>query len=96
MPGLLTALSGVGAVAMLLVGGGILLHGLEVMGVVGPAHLLHDLDAGAGALIPAVSGPALSGLVGWTAASLATTIAGFLVGLALMPAWALASSLRRS
>jgi predicted DNA repair protein MutK len=103
MPGLLTALSGVGAVAMLLVGGGILLHGLEVMGVVGPAHLLHDLDAGAGALIPAVSGPALSGLVGWTAASLATTIAGFLVGLALIPvvaralrpAWALASRLRR-
>ena len=98
MPGLLKTLSGVGAVAMLLVGGGILLHGLEVMGLAGPAHLLHDLDAGAGALIPP-----LSGLVGWTAASLATTSAGFLVGLALipvvaralLPAWALASRLRR-
>lgn len=99
MPGLLKALSGVGAAAMLLVGGGILLHGLEAMGVAAPAHVLHGVGGAAGALVPA-----LSGMVGWTAEALATTLAGFLVGLAIIPlvthaltpAWALVSRLRGS
>ena len=94
MPWLLKALSGVGAVAMLLVGGGILLHGLEVLGFAGLAHLLHGLGQGAGALVPA-----LSGLLSWTVESLATTLAGFAIGLAMIPivarvltpAWALIS-----
>jgi predicted DNA repair protein MutK len=98
MPWLLKALSGVGAVAMLLVGGGILLHGLEVLGFAGLAHLLHGFGLGAGALVPA-----LSGLLSWTVESLATTLAGFAIGLvmipivarALTPAWALLSRLRR-
>lgn len=98
MPGFLKALSGVGAVAMLLVGGGILLHGMEAMGFAGPAHLGHAIGVGAGVLFPA-----LSGIVGWTAESLATTFAGFLVGLALIPlvarglapAWRFIKSFRR-
>ena len=97
MPWLLKALSAVGAVAMLLVGGSILLHGLEVLGFAGLAHLLHGLGLGAGALVPA-----LSGLLSWTVESLATTLAGFAIGLgmipivarALTPTWTLISRLR--
>ena len=94
MPWLLKALSGVGAVAMLLVGGGILLHGLEVLGLASPAHLPLGLGLGVGALIPA-----LSGLLSSAVESLATTLAGFAIGLAMIPivarvltpAWALIS-----
>jgi uncharacterized protein len=44
MPALLWLLSNVGTVAMLWVGGGILLHGLEVLGLPKPAHVAHDLS----------------------------------------------------
>ncbi|MFY7958956.1 MAG: DUF808 domain-containing protein [Elsteraceae bacterium] len=80
MPWLLKALSGVGAVAMLLVGGGILLHGLEALGLAGPAHLAHGLAQSLGALIPAVSGP-----VSWIAESGVTTLIGLAIGLAMIP-----------
>ena len=80
MPWLLKALSGVGAVAMLLVGGGILLHGLEALGLAGPAHLAHGLAQSVGALIPAVSGP-----VSWIAESGVTTLIGLSIGLAMIP-----------
>lgn len=80
MPWLLKALSGVGAVAMLLVGGGILLHGLEALGLAGPAHLAHGLAQSVGALIPAVSGP-----VSWIAESGVTTLIGLAIGLAMIP-----------
>lgn len=42
MPKLLTALSTIGTVAMLWVGGGIVLHGLEELGLGGLTHLAHD------------------------------------------------------
>ena len=42
MPYLLNALSLVGTAAMIWVGGGIILHGLEEYGLGGPSHLLHD------------------------------------------------------
>ena len=74
MPKLLTVLSFVGTIAMLWVGGGIILHGLEELGFGAPAHLAHDIqhmvEEGAGAL---------SGVLGW--ASYATLAALF--GLAL-------------
>jgi len=79
MPGLLKALSGVGAVAMLLVGGGILSHGFEVIGLAGLAHLLHGAGMSASALIPV-----LSGVVGWTVEALATSLVGLAVGLVLI------------
>jgi len=65
MPGVLKALSAVGTLAMLWVGGGIMLHGLEEFGLAGPAHALHE---GGGAIGGGVQGWLLeatgAGLVG--------------------------------
>src|SRR5690606_31159512 len=43
MPGFLKALALVGTLAMLWVGGGIVLHGLEELGIDGPAQWLNDM-----------------------------------------------------
>jgi predicted DNA repair protein MutK len=81
MPALLWLLSNVGTVAMLWVGGGILLHGLEVLGVPGPAHVAHDLAhhveeaAGAfGAVAGWLTYAALSAAVGMAVGSLVAMI----------------------
>ncbi|WP_299307877.1 DUF808 domain-containing protein [uncultured Croceicoccus sp.] len=74
MPFLLRALSFIGTIAMLWVGGGIILHGLEELGVPGPAHVVHDIQHH----VELATG-ALSGVLGWL--SYATVSA--LVGLAL-------------
>ena len=50
VPRLLTALSAIGTAAMLWVGGGILLHGIEELHVIEPLpHAIHDLAHSAGA-----------------------------------------------
>ncbi|NYZ12509.1 DUF808 domain-containing protein [Azospirillum sp. RWY-5-1] len=71
MPLFLKALSVVGTAAMLWVGGGIIVHGLEVFGFTTLGHAIHDAGAAAGRAAPAVGGAlewlvsaALSGLVG--------------------------------
>ncbi|MGZ2411769.1 uncharacterized protein ACUXST_001190 [Sphingomonas sp. F9_3S_D5_B_2] len=76
VPKLLTALSAIGTAAMLWVGGGILLHGLEEMHIAGAVtHAVHDFahDAGAASGI-------FGGLVNWLVGALAGAIAGLLVG----------------
>lgn len=60
MPHLLTALSFIGTIAMLWVGGGILLHGLEELGWAWPAHFGHDVQH----IVEEATG-ALSGVLGW-------------------------------
>ena len=45
MPPLLKTLAGVGTAAMLWVGGGIIIHGLEEYGVAEPGHSLHHFAA---------------------------------------------------
>jgi predicted DNA repair protein MutK len=60
MPHVLTALSLIGTVAMLWVGGGIVLHGLLELGVPGPEHLVEAIRHS----VEAVSG-ALSSILGW-------------------------------
>ena len=74
MPVLLTALSVIGTVAMLWVGGGIVLHGLAQLGVAQPEHLVEDIRHA----VEAAAG-ALGGVLGWA------TYAGLsaLFGLAL-------------
>ena len=69
MPIVMRWLSIIGTAAMLWVGGGIILHGLEVLHVGGPAHLVHDLAELTGAMptggiLPWLIGAALSGLFG--------------------------------
>jgi predicted DNA repair protein MutK len=74
MPWLLKALSYIGTAAMLWVGGGIIVHGLEEFGVAGPAHVIHDLAHAAGAASGHM-GPAVDWFV--------NALGGALVGLAL-------------
>ena len=80
MPVLLKLLGLVGTAAMLWVGGGILLHGLEEYGVTTPGHVLHDAAAAAGRVVPA-----LGGAIGWLVGALGSAVVGLLVGAALIP-----------
>ena len=64
MPPFLRVLSTVGTAAMLWVGGGILLHGLESFGYGGLPHALHGLTAAWGSTLEWIATAAVSGLVG--------------------------------
>jgi uncharacterized protein len=76
VPKLLGGLSGIGTAAMLWVGGGILLHGLEVMHFgEGIPHAVHDFAHTVGV----ASGP-LEGVVAWLVTALAGALAGLVVG----------------
>ncbi|MFD1704936.1 DUF808 domain-containing protein [Methylopila henanensis] len=80
MPVFLKLLAIVGTAAMIWVGGGILLHGLEEYGLGGPAHLVHDWAAAAGRAVPA-----LGGAVEWIVGAAGAGVVGLAVGLALIP-----------
>ncbi|MEA3042088.1 MAG: uncharacterized protein QOC65_1577, partial [Sphingomonadales bacterium] len=56
MPKLMAALSTIGIAAMIWVGGGIIVHGLEQFGLGAIAHLIHDVAAAAGHAAPALAG----------------------------------------
>ena len=71
MPRLMSVLSAVGIAAMIWVGGGIIVHGLEEFGLTAIGHAIHDAGEAAGHAVPAVGdaiewtvGAAGSGLVG--------------------------------
>ncbi len=90
MPILLKILSIVGTAAMVWVGGGILLHGLEGYGLSAPAHAAHDAAERLGALVPSIRG-----LVEWLVTAVASGLVGLLVGGALIPVASVASGLLR-
>src|SRR5262245_13155038 len=77
MPTLLSVLSFVGMLAMLWVGGGILIHGLAEFGIEGPEHLLETTADAIGDLLP-VGGAVLSWLTSAAAAGLIGLAAGAL------------------
>lgn len=82
VPGILTALAAIGTAAMLWVGGGILLHGLEELHLAGPVpQLIHQAahDAGEAAGM-------LGGIVAWLVTALAGAMLGILVGAILAAA----------
>ena len=80
MPYFLKVLAVIGTAAMIWVGGGILLHGLEGYGIAAPAHLLHDASlAVAGAV------PFGGGLFGWLVTAAGSGIVGLAVGAILIP-----------
>jgi uncharacterized protein len=81
MPAFLRVLAVVGTAAMIWVGGGIIVHGLEVFGVGGPAHLIHDAAAAAGHAVPA----RLAGAVEWLLGAAGAGIVGLALGLVLIP-----------
>lgn len=80
MPPLLKLLAVVGTAAMLWVGGGILLHGFEGLGLGALPHAIHDLAAGAGALLPAGNGA-----VEWLVSAALSGVFGLAVGAAVIP-----------
>ena len=76
VPRLLTALSGIGTAAMLWVGGGILLHGLEELHVLVPLpetihHIAESLAGGAGPL---------ESVVEWLVGAVCAAIVGLVIG----------------
>ena len=75
VPPFLKVLSVVGTLAMLWVGGGILVHGLHAYDVQSPERLIHLINDTAGAMISFVGG-----VVGWLAGALALAIFGLVVG----------------
>lgn len=81
MPMVLTVLASVGTVAMLWVGGGIVLHALEQLGLAGPAHVAHQIQHA----VEHATGP-LSGVLGWLSYALASAVAGLVLGAVV--AWA--------
>jgi predicted DNA repair protein MutK len=77
MPPFLRILALVGTVAMLWVGGGILIHGLAEFGWHGPEHVQHAIAETAASLAPA-----LSGVVHWIASAGFAAVVGLLAGAA--------------
>jgi predicted DNA repair protein MutK len=78
MPGVFASLSVIGTVAMLWVGGGILMHGTHTLGMAWPTEPIEHLAHAAGAL----AGP-LGGVVAWTVTALMSGLLGLIVGGAL-------------
>ena len=80
MPHLLSGLGIIGTAAMIWVGGGIILHGLEEYGLGWPAHALHDAGAAVARAVPFA--PAL---VAWLVEAAGAGVAGFAIGLMAIP-----------
>jgi predicted DNA repair protein MutK len=75
MPVLMQFLSIVGTAAMIWVGGGILIHGLEALGMHEPAGTIHHA-----AEAVAHAGGALGGFAGWLVTATASGVLGLAVG----------------
>jgi uncharacterized protein len=75
MPRLMSILSVVGIAAMIWVGGGIIVHGLELFGFGAIAHTLHDLGESAGHAVPA-----FAGAVDWAVSALGSGLIGLAIG----------------
>jgi predicted DNA repair protein MutK len=79
MPVFLKILAIVGTAAMIWVGGGIIVHGLEEYGVPFLGQAIHRAAEVAGDALP------VSGLVEWVVTAAGSGVVGLLVGLALIP-----------
>ena len=75
MPHLLTALSFIGTIAMLWVGGGIILHGLAEIGIEGPEHWVEGIEHG----VSEIAGQA-GGVLGWLTFAGLSALTGLLLG----------------
>jgi len=78
VPYLLTTLSFVGTIAMLWVGGGIILHSLHELGLHGPSDWAHGVQH----MVEGVTG-GLSGILGWTTYAGLSALAGLGLGFVL-------------
>ena len=80
MPYLLKALSILGTAAMLWVGGGIIIHGLEHYGISEPGHTIHTVAETVSHTLPA-----LAAVLAWLVTAAASGVFGLLLGAALIP-----------
>jgi predicted DNA repair protein MutK len=80
MPTVLKLLTTIGTAAMLWVGGSIIVHGLEEMGIGQPGHAIEAVAHAAGAALPAAEGA-----VTWTVTAVLDGIFGLVIGLILIP-----------
>jgi predicted DNA repair protein MutK len=80
MPKVMSVLSTVGTAAMLWVGGSIVLHGMDILGVHEPYGTIHHLAEEAGHALPA-----MSGLVVWAVTAACDGVLGTALGFALIP-----------
>lgn len=86
VPKLLTSLSAIGTAAMLWVGGGILLHGMEELGAPAIPRKIHDL---AHHVYEAVGGGTTGAILEWVSNAVGAAIAGAVIG------WVIATIVRR-
>lgn len=75
MPPFLKALSLVGTIAMLWVGGGILIHGLAHYGIAGPEDVIHHLSESVRQAMPVASG-----FFAWATGTLMSALVGLAAG----------------
>lgn len=75
MPPFLQVLTVVGTLAMLWVGGGILVHGLQEYGVSAPEHWIHAMSDAVRGLVPTASEA-----LGWIAGAFGAAIVGLIAG----------------
>ena len=90
MPVFLLLLGAVGTAAMIWVGGGIILHGVEIYGPPSIGHAVHTATEAAALALPSVAGllrwiveAAISGIVGLVVGAASIPVIGFVVA----PAW---------
>jgi len=81
MPGFLKGLTIVGTAAMLWVGGSIIVHGLEELGMAGPAHVIHDAAYAVGHAVPA----GWTGFTEWLVKAAIDGVLGLVLGMLLIP-----------
>ncbi|MBW6522452.1 DUF808 domain-containing protein [Sphingomonas sp. RHCKR47] len=75
VPVMMRWLAVIGTAAMIWVGGGILLHGAEELGLAGPAHVVHHASEVAGH-----ANGALGGAVAWVVTATLSGVIGLIVG----------------
>jgi predicted DNA repair protein MutK len=80
MPTLLMLLSAVGTAAMIWVGGGIIVHGLETYGFHAIGAAIHTVAAAASHALPT-----LAAVVGWLIEAVGAAIVGLVIGAGLIP-----------
>ena len=80
MPLFLKLLSAVGTAAMVWVGGGIILHGLEEYGLESLGHALHSVAEGVGNAVPAITG-----IAEWIVMAAVSGVVGLGLGAILIP-----------
>jgi len=75
MPKLMTGLATIGTLAMLWVGGQIIVHGLHVLGVHGPSDVIHGVEH-----VVAQATGALGGVLGWLTNAALSAVVGVILG----------------